>query len=230
MTTFITIIYVIVALVMILSILLQAGKGGGLGSALGGGASQSVFGGGGGADFMSKLTQGFAATFMICAMYLAYASAHAGSEFLESQDEGSEGLLEADEEINYERLGPRPQKLPTPEEAKALQAAAAAVVPPRSEAPQEMLDTAPSDGGEAGEPAEAVEPAPTEGAGEPPPAEPASAGAPADGSNVERGDSPDSERGDSPQSGDSNLTDSAPKDEKLGADNHDTSFDEAAQE
>ena len=50
MTTFITIVYVIGARVRGLSILLQAGKGGGRGSALGGGASQGVFGGGGGAD------------------------------------------------------------------------------------------------------------------------------------------------------------------------------------
>ena len=57
MNTFVTIVFVVVALVMVLSILLQSGKGGGLGSALGGGASQTVFGGSGGADFISKLTQ-----------------------------------------------------------------------------------------------------------------------------------------------------------------------------
>ena len=137
MTTFVTIIFVIVSMMMILSILLQAGKGGGLGTALGGGASQGVFGGGGGADFMSKLTQGFAATFMISAMYLAYASAHAGSDFLEESDEGSAGLFEADEEVNYEKLGPRAQDLPSPEEGKALQAKAAALVPPLTEMPDE---------------------------------------------------------------------------------------------
>jgi preprotein translocase subunit SecG len=118
MQTFITIIYVIVALMMVLAILLQAGKGGGLGSALGGGASQGVFGGGGGADFMAKLTPGMAATFMICAMYLAYASAHAGSEFLEGEDAGSSEILDANDEINFEALGINPQPLPTPEEAK----------------------------------------------------------------------------------------------------------------
>ena len=131
MTTFVTIIFVIVSLVMILAILLQSGKGGGLGSALGGGASQGVFGGGGGADFMSKLTQGFAATFMITAMYLAYASAHAGSDFLEESDQGQEQFA-SDEETDYERIGPAPQPLPTAEEAKQLQAQAAALVPAQS--------------------------------------------------------------------------------------------------
>ena len=43
MNTFVTIVFVADALVMVLSILLQSGKGGGLGSALGGGASQTVF-------------------------------------------------------------------------------------------------------------------------------------------------------------------------------------------
>lgn len=154
MQTFITIIYVIVAFMMVLAILLQAGKGGGLGSALGGGASQSVFGGGGGADFMAKLTQGFAATFMICAMYLAYASAHAGSEFLEGEDAGSTEMLDGNDEINYEQLGINPQPLPTPEEGKAMQAKASSLVPAQSEAPVEQ----PSDEG-----AVAPEPVPSEG-------------------------------------------------------------------
>ena len=185
MQTFITIIYVIVALMMVLAILLQAGKGGGLGSALGGGASQSVFGGGGGADFMAKLTQGFAATFMICAMYLAYASAHAGSEFLEGQDAGSSEILDANDEINYEALGINPQPLPTPEEGKAMQAKASALVPAQSEAGAEA-------GGEADPEMDSGAPAP--------------AAAPAEGTNVDspvegesRGDSPESDRGDSPQ-------------------------------
>ena len=67
--------------------------------------------------------------------YLAYASAHAGSDFLEESDVGSAGLLEADEEIDYERLGPRPQQLPTAEEGKVMQAKASALVPPLTEAP-----------------------------------------------------------------------------------------------
>ena len=201
MTTFVTIIYIIVALTMILAILLQAGKGGGLGSALGGGASQSVFGGGGGADFMSKLTQGFAATFMISAMYLAYASAHAGSDFLAESDQGSEGLAETDDEINYERLGPRAQELKSPEEAKLLQQQADAIVPPLSEAPPELLTP----------PAAPAEPA------APPADEPIPTPAPADGEVQDRGDSPDAMRGDSPHTNDSSLTDSAPSETDAGA-------------
>ena len=217
MTTFITIIFVIVALIMVLTILLQSGKGGGLGSALGGGASQSVFGGAGGADFMSKMTQGFAATFMITAMYLAYASAHAGSDFLASEDEGSEGLFDSDQEINPEGLGPNPLTLPTTEEGKRMQANASASVPAQSQIPEGAVETeepapeAPAEepdveavgeaiGTEEGDPA--VDLAGTDGSE-------ADAAPPADADNgANRGDSPDQPRGDSPRGGNDSLQDS----------------------
>jgi preprotein translocase subunit SecG len=158
-----------------------------------------VFGGGGGADFMSKMTQGFAATFMICAMYLAYASAHAGSAFLESADDGTEGLLEADEDINYERLGPRAQPLPTAEEGKAMQAKAAVTVPAQTEAPPSMIEDADPD--PASPAVENVAPSDTP---------------PVDG---ERGDSPDDVRGDSPQSGKESLQNAPLDDKKTNGDN-----------
>lgn len=134
MTTFVTIVFVIVSLVMVLAILLQAGKGGGMGTALGGTASQGVFGGGGQADFMARLTQGFAATFMITAMYLAYASAHAGSDFLEAEDQGGSTLLQDDQEFDPEMVGHRPLPLPSEEEAKQKQLAASISVPAQTPA------------------------------------------------------------------------------------------------
>jgi preprotein translocase subunit SecG len=203
LVTFVTIIYIIVSLVMVLSILLQAGKGGGLGSALGGGASQGVFGGGGGADFMAKLTQGFAATFMICAMFLAYASAHAGSGFLEQQDKGTVGTLKGTDEIDYEFVGYNPQKLPTPEEGRRKQAQAAALVPAQSAA---------------------------DGAAPPAPADEAPSGAPTpdeEGDDIaNRGEVPDSERGESPHSGDESLQNPSADAEENG----DSPADEAVDE
>lgn len=220
MTTFVTIIYVIVALVMVLSILLQSGKGGGLGSALGGGASQSVFGGGGGADFMGKLTQGFAATFMISAMYLAYASAHAGSSFLENEDEGRDGVFESDQEIDYERIGPNPLELDTPAVAQAKQQAASAKVPAQTEAPAAMVEgTANPEAGDpppAGDGAADLSDNGAEAANDA--ADPMANGQPTEA--IEGGDSPDENRGDSPQGGDDSLTDTAsnqgPKDTNQG--------------
>lgn len=116
MTLFVEIVYVFITVVMILVVLLQAGRGGGLGTALGGGASQGVFGGGGGADFLAKLTQGLAAGFMICAVYLAYASAHTGSSRLQAESDDTEiELFDADESIDYERIGEgTPLPLPEP--------------------------------------------------------------------------------------------------------------------
>src|SRR5262245_36974191 len=111
MTLFVEILYVLITVILILVVLLQAGRGGGLGTALGGGASQSVFGGSGGADFLAKLTQGLAIGFMVCAVYLAYAGAHTGSDTLKAKSQALEGealLAGADEEIDYERVGPNP--------------------------------------------------------------------------------------------------------------------------
>jgi preprotein translocase subunit SecG len=116
MTLFVQIIYTLITVVLILVVLLQAGRGGGLGTALGGGSSQSVFGGSGGADFLTKLTQGLAIGFMVCAVYLAYASAHTGSDRLKSESDklGKQDLVADDAEINYEMVGPNPQRLPLP--------------------------------------------------------------------------------------------------------------------
>ena len=134
-TTLVTIVFVIVSIFMILAILMQAGKGGGMGSALGGGASQSVFGGGGGADVMAKITQGFATAFMVCSIYLAYAGSHSGSDFLKSQSqtwEDEANLAAEDDEVNYERVaasGSRALALPSREEADRLRAEAEAAAP-----------------------------------------------------------------------------------------------------
>jgi preprotein translocase subunit SecG len=74
MYTFLSIIYVFVCLFLILVVLLQSGKGGGLGSALGGGASQQIFGGAGAGNLLTRLTSSFAFTFMVLSVWLAYLS------------------------------------------------------------------------------------------------------------------------------------------------------------
>jgi preprotein translocase subunit SecG len=122
MNLFVEIVYVFITVVMILVVLLQAGRGGGLGTALGGGASQGVFGGGGGADFLAKLTQGLAAGFMICAVYLAYASAHTGSSRLQAEsDESQVQLVDENQAVDYERVGEgTPLPLPEPGGASVI--------------------------------------------------------------------------------------------------------------
>ncbi|NUN14404.1 MAG: preprotein translocase subunit SecG, partial [Myxococcales bacterium] len=69
--TFIVILHVIVCLFLVLVVLLQSGRGGGIGALGGGGGGGSVFGGRGGATFMSKLTSITAGLFLVLSVLLA---------------------------------------------------------------------------------------------------------------------------------------------------------------
>ncbi len=71
MQTAITVFHVIGALVLIVVILLQSGKGAAMGSGLGGGSSQTMFGSSGAGNFLTKLTTGVAILFMITSLTLA---------------------------------------------------------------------------------------------------------------------------------------------------------------
>ncbi len=72
LTTLLNVIHVTVCFFLILVVLLQQGRGGGLGSFGGGGAQ--VFGGRGAGNFMTRLTAICAAIFMLTSMSLAYLS------------------------------------------------------------------------------------------------------------------------------------------------------------
>ncbi len=63
-------IHVLVCLGLVLVVLLQSSKGGGLAGALGGGAENTVFGGRGAATMLSKATTIFGAAFMITSLTL----------------------------------------------------------------------------------------------------------------------------------------------------------------
>jgi len=81
--TFITVIHVVVCVFLILVILLQAGKGGGMGAGLGGAGSQTVFGGRGSQSFLGRVTSVSAGLFMLTSVWLAYhSSAQKPSEVL----------------------------------------------------------------------------------------------------------------------------------------------------
>jgi preprotein translocase subunit SecG len=72
MLTFFTILHILLALVMIFVILLQPGKDAGMGSALGGGAATSAFGGRGAVTFLSKVTGVCAALFFLTSLGLSF--------------------------------------------------------------------------------------------------------------------------------------------------------------
>ena len=71
-------IHLIACFLMILSILLQAGKGAEIGAAFGG-SSQTVFGSRGPGTFLSKVTVGTAMVFMLTSLSLAFLARQANT-------------------------------------------------------------------------------------------------------------------------------------------------------
>jgi preprotein translocase subunit SecG len=69
--TFLNIVHIVVCLFLILVVLLQQGRGGGMGSAFGGATAQ-VFGGRGAGNFMTRLTAICAVVFMGTSISLAF--------------------------------------------------------------------------------------------------------------------------------------------------------------
>ncbi len=79
MTTVLLGIHILVSLSLIGIVLIQGGKGAELGSAFGGGSSQTLFGGRGAATFLGKMTTVVAIVFMITSLLLAVISVKGGS-------------------------------------------------------------------------------------------------------------------------------------------------------
>ena len=73
LSTFVNIVHIFVCLVLMFVVLLQQGKGGGMGSAFGG-ASAQVFGGSGAGNILTRATAICAGIFMLTSVTLAYLS------------------------------------------------------------------------------------------------------------------------------------------------------------
>jgi preprotein translocase subunit SecG len=84
MYTFIVVLHVLVSIILIMVVLLQSGKGAGMGAAFGGG-SQTLFGARGQTTFMHKLTAGMAILFMALSGVLATLSASTQSALEEEE-------------------------------------------------------------------------------------------------------------------------------------------------
>lgn len=177
MFTFLSIVYVIVCAFLILVVLLQSGKGGGMG-ALGGGAagSTTVFGGAGAGNFLTRLTAINAALFMILSASLAYLST-SGEQSLDRAVQQTTDRDQAAEQAATEGVAPEPEAagMSTDDEpgdveepADDLEGAVPNLVPP-VEGPEQAAD----ENAEAAEPAGAVPPDTTMAPVRPaPPAEP----------------------------------------------------------
>ncbi len=68
------VLHVIICVVLIIVVLLQAGKGASAGFSFGGGASQTVFGSSGGKNFFARVTAGLAIGFMVTSIILSVLS------------------------------------------------------------------------------------------------------------------------------------------------------------
>ncbi len=66
-------LHVMVSVLLVVVILLQSGRGGGLAGSLGGGISTAMFGGQGADKLMTRLTTGLAAAFMVLAILISIA-------------------------------------------------------------------------------------------------------------------------------------------------------------
>jgi preprotein translocase subunit SecG len=79
---FITLLHIVVCVILILVILLQAGKGANMGAAFGG-SSQTVFGSSGPASFLGKMTTIVAILFMLTSLTLSYSAVHKGKSVMQ---------------------------------------------------------------------------------------------------------------------------------------------------
>jgi preprotein translocase subunit SecG len=73
-----TVIHIICCVVLVLVVLVQPGKSGGLGAALGGAGAQQIFGGRGAGNFLTRTTWIAATLFFVTSVTLAYMSTSAG--------------------------------------------------------------------------------------------------------------------------------------------------------
>jgi len=79
LSTILLILFVPICVLLILIVLLQAGKGGGLAGAFGGAGGQTFLGARGAADFLSKLTIYLAVGFMFLALVLSFTYGRRGA-------------------------------------------------------------------------------------------------------------------------------------------------------
>jgi preprotein translocase subunit SecG len=142
-----TVLHVFVCLMLMLVVLIQPGKSGGLGAALGGAGAQQIFGGRGAGNFLTRTTWIAASVFFVTSVTLAYLSTSTGD--------------------SLEDLAKSRRKNVPAVPAETAPAAPAAPADPAPAAPAADAPAAPSDVPATGTPASAP-------GGEPAPAAPAS--------------------------------------------------------
>jgi preprotein translocase subunit SecG len=102
-TKLIVVLHILIALGIIGLVLLQHGKGADMGSGFGGGASASLFGATGSANFLSRLTAALATLFFISSLGLSYFATH--------QPKASGGIMDS---VKESPAPPKPAAKPQP--------------------------------------------------------------------------------------------------------------------
>src|ERR1700739_3587544 len=110
-TTLLDIVHIAVCAFLMLVVLLQQGKGGGMGAAFGGGATQQVFGGRGAGNILTRATAVCAGIFMITSVSLAWVSSSGDRELkariVEEQRKG-----QGNEGAKVKPVKPKPSAVP----------------------------------------------------------------------------------------------------------------------
>ena len=115
LTTFLIVLHVLVALAIIGLVLLQHGKGADMGSGFGGGASGSLFGATGSANFLSRTTAVLAAIFFVLSLALAYTATR------KPASEGG-GVIDVIRQREAEKPAPKAEEKPGAQPAPAAPA------------------------------------------------------------------------------------------------------------
>jgi preprotein translocase subunit SecG len=121
------VLHIIVCVMLMLVVLIQPGKSGGLGAALGGAGATQIFGGRGAGNFLTRTTWIAASIFFLTSVTLAYLSTSTGDS-LEDLAERSAASAPSD----------------APKAADPAPAAEAAPAAPANPAPAAPSDPAPS--------------------------------------------------------------------------------------
>jgi preprotein translocase subunit SecG len=117
LTTLLIVLHVLVALAIIGLVLIQHGKGADMGSGFGGGASSSLFGATGSANFLSRTTAVLAAIFFLLSLALAYTATR------KPVSEGG-GVIDAIRSQEAQKPAPKAEDKPAAQPAPAAPAPA----------------------------------------------------------------------------------------------------------
>jgi preprotein translocase subunit SecG len=105
MSAVVTVLHVIACVFLIAVVLLQRGKGAQIGAVFGGGAGATLFGSRGAGNFLTKLTAGAAAVFMLTSLSLSYFGITGAGERL---FDGGAAVEEEKADSLFEEVGTAP--------------------------------------------------------------------------------------------------------------------------